>query len=52
MINGNEERINSDLDNEDDANETNSSSVITPKEALSFLEKVHVFATFNDEGDT
>ena len=40
----NVETANSDLENEDEdeTQESSSSSIITPKEALSFLDKVHV----------
>ena len=44
---------NSDLEDEDDdeSQESSSSSIITPKEALSFLDKVHLFATYNENND-
>ena len=41
----NMETINSDLEDKDDTNKSSSSS--TDKEALSLLDKVHLFATYN-----
>ena len=43
----NEETTNPDLEDEDKSQESSSSSIITPKEALSLLDKVHLFATYN-----
>ena len=47
------ETANSDLEDEDkdDSRESSLSSIITPKEALSLLDKVHLFATFNENND-
>ena len=47
------ETANSDLEDEDkdDSQESSLSSIITPKEALSLLDKVHLFATFNENND-
>ena len=47
------ETANSDLEdeNKDDSQESSLSSIITPKEALSLLDKVHLFATFNENND-
>ena len=49
----NVETVNSELDHEDqdESQESCSSSVITPKEALSLLDKVHLFATYNENND-
>ena len=46
----NVQTTNSDLEDEDDTNKSRSSSVITAKEALSLLDRVHLFDTYN-EGD-
>ena len=46
-----EETTNSDLEDDDESQESSSSSIITPKEALSFLDKVHLFATYNVNND-
>ena len=47
------ETANSDLENEDEdeSQESSSSSIITPKEALSLLDKVRLFATYNENND-
>ena len=45
------ETANSDLEDEDETQESSSSSIITPKEALSFLDRVHLFATYNENND-
>ena len=44
------ETANSDLEDEDEdeSQESSSSSIIAPKEALSILDKVHLFATYNE----
>ena len=47
----NVETANSDLEDEDESQESSSSSKITPKEALSLLDKVHLFATYNENND-
>ena len=49
----NVETANSDLEdeNEDESQESSSSSKITPKETLSLLDKVHLFATYNENND-
>ena len=49
----NVETANSDLEDEDEdeSQESSSSSIITPKEALSLLDKVHLFATYNENND-
>ena len=44
------ETINTDLEVKDNTNETSSYNVTTAKEALSSLDRVHLFATLN-EGD-
>ena len=44
------ETINSDLEDEDDTNETSLSSVLTAKESLSLIARIHHFTTYN-EGD-
>ena len=50
VVNGKEETIDSDLDDEDDANESSSSdATITAKEVLYLLDKVQLFAAYNDE---
>ena len=50
VVNGKEETIDSDLDDEDDANESSSSdATVTVKEALYLLDKVQLFAAYNDE---
>ena len=50
MVNGKEETIDSDLDDEDDANESRSSdATVTAKEVLYLLDKVQLFAAYNDE---
>ena len=50
MVNGKEETIDSDLDDEDDANESSSSdATVTAKQALYLLDKVKLFAAYNDE---
>ena len=45
------ETANSDLKDEDESQESSSSSIITPIEALSLLDKVHLFATYNENND-
>ena len=47
------ETANSDLEDEDedDSQESSSSSIITPKEAFSLLDKVHLFATYNENNN-
>ena len=47
------ETASSDLkdENEDDSQERSSSSKIIPKETLSLLDKVHLFATYNENND-
>ena len=47
----NVETANSDLEDEDESQKSSSSSIITPKEALSLLDKVHLFATYNENND-
>ena len=47
----NVETANSDLKDEDESQESSSSSIITPKEALSLLDKVLLFATYNENHD-
>ena len=47
----NVETANSDLEDEDESQESSSSSKITPKEALSLLDTVHLFATYNENND-
>ena len=37
--------------NEDESQERSSSSKIIPKETLSLLDKVHLFATYNENND-
>ena len=50
VVNGKEGTIDSDLDDEDDANESSSSdATVTAKEALYLLDKVQLFAAYNDE---
>ena len=50
VVNGKEETIDSDLEDEDDANESSSSdATVTAKEALYLPDKVQVFAAYNDE---
>ena len=49
MINGNDETTISALVDKNDGYKSSSSSVITAKEALSLCDKVHPFATCNDE---
>ena len=50
VVNGKEETIDSDLDDEDDANESSSSdATVTAKEALHLLDKVQLFVAYNDE---
>ena len=50
VVNGKEETIDSDLDDEDDANESSSSdATVTAKEALYLLDKVQLFAAYNGE---
>ena len=46
----NVETANSDSEDEDEdeSQESSLSSIITPKEALSLLDKVHLFATYNE----
>ena len=44
----NEKRANFDLEDEDETQESSSSSIITPKGALPLLDKVHLFATYNE----
>ena len=47
------ETASSDLkdENEDESQERSSSSKIIPKETLSLLDKVHLFATYNENND-
>ena len=47
------ETASSDLkdENEDESLERSSSSKIIPKETLSLLDKVHLFATYNENND-
>ena len=47
------ETASSDLkdENEDESQERSSSSKIIPKETLSLLNKVHLFATYNENND-
>ena len=47
----NVETANSDLEDEDESQKSSSSSIITPKEALSLFDKVHLFATYNENND-
>ena len=49
----NVETANSDSEDEDEdeSQEISLSSIITPKEALSLLDKVHLFATYNENND-
>ena len=49
----NAETASSDLkdENEDESQERSSSSKIIPKETLSLLDKVHLFATYNENND-
>ena len=49
----NVETANSDLEDEDkdESRESSSSSIITPKEALSLLDKVDLFATYNENNN-
>ena len=49
----NVETASSDLkdENEDESQERSSSSKIIPKETLSLLDKVHLFATYNENND-
>ena len=49
----NVETANSDLEDEDEdeSQESSSSSLITSKEALSLLDKVHLFVTYNENND-
>ena len=50
VVNDKEEKIDSDLDDEDDANESSSSdATVTVKEVLYLLDKVQLFAAYNDE---
>ena len=42
------ETANSDLEDEDESQESTSSSIITPKEALLLLDKVHLLVTYNE----
>ena len=50
VVNGKEETIDSDLDDQDDANESSSSdATVTAKKALYLLDKVQLFAAYNDE---
>ena len=51
VVNGKEETIDSDLDDEDDdVNESSlSDATVTAKEALYLLDKVQLFAAYNDE---
>ena len=50
VVNGKEETIDSNLDDEDDANKSSSSdTTVTAKEALYLLDKVQLFAAYNDE---
>ena len=42
------ETANSDLEDEDESQESSLSRIIAPKEALSLLDKVHLFATYNE----
>ena len=47
------ETVNSDLEDEDEdeSQESISSSITTPKETLSLLDKVHLFPTCNEKND-
>ena len=47
------ETANSDLkdEDEDESQESSSSSIITPKEALSLLDKVHLFAAYDENNN-
>ena len=49
----NVETASSDLkdEDEDESQESSSSSIITPIEALSLLDKVHLFASYNENND-
>ena len=49
----NMETANSNLEeeDEDESQRSNSSSIITAKEALALLDKVHLFATYNENND-
>ena len=49
----NVETVNSDLEDEDEdeSQESTLSSIITPKEAFSLLDKVHLFATYNENNN-
>ena len=38
-------------EDEDESQRSNSSSIITAKEALALLDKVHLFATYNENND-
>ena len=38
-------------EDEDESQRSNSSSIITAKEALALLDKVHLFATYNENDD-
>ena len=42
------ETANSDLEDEDESQENSTSSIITPKETFSLLDKVHLFAIYNE----
>ena len=49
----NVETVNFDLEDEDEdeSQESISSSITTPKETLSLLDKVHLFDTYNEKND-
>ena len=49
----NMETASSNLEEEDEdgSQRSNSSSIITAKEALALLDKVHLFATYNENND-
>ena len=50
VVNGKEETIVSDLDDEDDANESSlSDATVTAKEVLYLLDEVQLFAAYNDK---
>ena len=40
-----------EYEDEDESQESSSSSIITPKKALLLLDKVHLFATYNENSD-
>ena len=47
----NAETANSDLEDENESQESSLSSIITLKEALSLPDKVHLLATYNENND-